>query len=140
VTTGQSSFLEWALESDAVNAATGAVSQAQMIGESGTIAADPGGRFVYLAGSATLSGYTVDAVDAALTPIPGSPYSIPASATAMAVDASGRFLYVGLSSGLLGYRIDAATGALTPIAGGISQRRGRKVSVCRRQRRVGSGD
>jgi hypothetical protein len=111
------------LVSDLVNAATGALSQAQVInGLFGLVAADPGGRFVYgLSGFTsltTLYGYTIDAGDGALTPIPESPYSLPLGGSAVAVEASGRFLYVGAgSSSALGYSIDPATGALTAIAG-----------------------
>jgi 6-phosphogluconolactonase len=112
------------LASDLVNAATGALSQAQVIfgaflqTAAIQVAADPGGRFVYAAAGTALYAYTIDAGDGALTPIPGSSYSLPSDSTAMAVEASGRFLYIGWGSpSVLGYSIDPATGELTAIPG-----------------------
>jgi hypothetical protein len=116
------------LVSDLVNAATGALSQAQVIvGSNGNfqlVAAEPGGRFVYAVGDQMLNGYTIDAGNGALTPIPGSPYTLPVFGSAIAVEASGRFLYVGLiptSTQVVGpvaaYSIDPATGALMAIVG-----------------------
>ena len=85
-----------ALVSDLVNTSTGALSQAQVIGGSignnQLVAAEPGGRFVYAVGDGTLNVYTIDAVKGALTPIPGSPYSLPDFGSAVAVEAGGRFL------------------------------------------------
>jgi 6-phosphogluconolactonase (cycloisomerase 2 family) len=109
------------LVSDLVNAATGALSQAQVIiggpGSFQLVAAERGG--VYAVENLMLNGYTIDALNGALTPIPGSPYSLPEFGSAVGVEASGRFLYVGLippSTQVAGYSIDSATGALTAIA------------------------
>ena len=114
------------LASDLVNAATGALSQAQVINEAQVVGgafthvtAHPTGRFVYAVGL-FINGYTIDAGDGALTPVAGSPYLVPASAQSggVAVEASGRFLYVGVGVGVLGYTIDPATGALTSAIAG----------------------
>lgn len=122
------------LVSALVNPATGALSQAQMInGGPIGVAAGPDGRFVYAVSSPYLYAYTIDAVDGALTPVPGSPptvpfplppYNLPGFASAVAVEASGRFLYVGLIPSstqavgpVAGYSIDPATGAVAEIAG-----------------------
>src|SRR5262249_35962718 len=65
-----------ALASNLVDATTGALSKAQVInqingGVFSLVAADPGGRFVYAASGGKLYGYTIDAGNGALTPIPG---------------------------------------------------------------------
>lgn len=112
-----------ALVSDLVNAATGALSRAEVfIAPFGPVAVNPDGRFVFVSGGVTGStvyGGTIDALNGTLTPTPGTPYLLagPNPITSMAVEASGHFLYAGSLSGLLGGSIDQATGELTPIAG-----------------------
>jgi 6-phosphogluconolactonase (cycloisomerase 2 family) len=107
--------------SDLVNASTGELSQAQVNGGGQLVAAEPRGRFVYAVADGMLNVYTIDAVNGAFTPIPGSPYSLPGFGSAVAVmEGSGRFLYAGLIppiNQVAGYSIDPATGALTAIAG-----------------------
>ena len=85
------------------------------------MAVDPTGRFAYVANanSANVSGYTINAITGALTPIFGSPFATGAAPSSVAVDPTGRFAYVanGNSANVSGYTISAATGALTPIFG-----------------------
>jgi hypothetical protein len=145
------------LVSDLVNAATGALSQPQVIiGASGNfqlVAAEPGGRFVYAVGDQMLNVYTIDAVNGALTPIPGSPYSLTTFGSAVTVEASGRFLYVGLIPPQFRSPVIASIGdgsvdghcrfalcSQKRIRAGVSQRRSPEVSLCRGKRGVGSGD
>jgi 6-phosphogluconolactonase len=123
------------LVSDLVNATTGTLSQAQAILDNSpqqvaAIAAAPGGRFVFAAAGLYLYAYAIDALDGAVSPVPGSsptvsfpipPYELPEFASAATVEASGRFLYVGLIPAdepvVVGYSIDPGTGELTEIAG-----------------------
>jgi 6-phosphogluconolactonase (cycloisomerase 2 family) len=101
-----------------VNAATGALSQAEVFdGPFSAVAASPSGGFVYAAAGMTLFGATFDSGTGAVTPIPGFPYSLPGAITALTVEASGRFLYLGSTGSLYGAGIDPATGALTLVAG-----------------------
>ena len=149
------------LASDLVNAATGALSQAQVINEAQVVGgafthvtAHPTGRFVYAVGL-FINGYMIDAGDGALTPVPGSPFQVPASAQSggVAVEASGRFLYVGLIPPQFRSPVIASIGdgsvdghcrfalcSQKRIRAGVSQRRSPEVSLCRGKRGVGSGD
>jgi 6-phosphogluconolactonase (cycloisomerase 2 family) len=71
-------------------------------------------------GHASVSGYTVDAANGALSPIPGSPFPAAGSRPRwVAVDPSGRFAYAVNSSSddVSGYLIDATTGVLTAVTG-----------------------
>ncbi len=62
----------------------------------------------YILNSTTISGYSI--VSGALTPLTGSPTSLPSGVTpySMAVDPTGSFLYVGTSGGI--YLYDIGTG------------------------------
>ena len=109
----------------------------QVSGGTGTIADSPvdsiavscrtlAGRFAYTinAGSNDISGYSIDPVSGALTPLAGSPFESVGETPVLAfLDPSESFLYVVGSddfdngSTLSGYSIDTTTGALAPIPG-----------------------
>ncbi len=78
------------------------------------------GRFLYVVNynSDSVSAFTIDAVNGALTAIPGSPYSVGRLPVSVAVTPDGRFAYVASSDGVSAYTIDRATGALTANASG----------------------
>jgi 6-phosphogluconolactonase len=78
------------------------------------------GRFAYVANqqSNSLSAYSVNAVDGALTGLSGAPFAATGTTpTALVVDPDGQFLYVAnnASNNVSIFSIDAASGALTPI-------------------------
>src|SRR5207237_3968497 len=83
------------------------------------MAADPTGRFLYVANfvngtSDTVSGFSIAADSGGLGPIPGSPF--PAQRpTGVAIHPSGKFAYVASGNGIdriLIFKVDPATGAL----------------------------
>jgi 6-phosphogluconolactonase (cycloisomerase 2 family) len=83
------------------------------------IAADPTGRFLYVANfvdgtSDTVSGFSIAADSGGLSPIPGSPFST-LRPTAIAIHPNGKFAFVANGQGIdrvLTFKIDATTGAL----------------------------
>jgi len=90
------------------------------VDSSGSIASDPTGRFLFVAGFAGISVFTVNSTDGSLALVTGSPFStggvIP---TQMATDGQGKFLYgVQGSSGteIIAFSYDA-TGVLTTVPG-----------------------
>jgi 6-phosphogluconolactonase len=94
----------------------------------------PSRRFVYTEDLSTtllggfqlqsVSGYAVDPNTSALTPVPGSPFSVPANSGVLGfvMHPSGKFVYAmtgtlnGTSNGILAWSVDGATGTLTPLA------------------------
>jgi 6-phosphogluconolactonase len=120
-----------------INAANGALTPipgspfAAAVGPS-FVALDPTGKFAYVANSGStangrgpVSGYTINATNGALTPIPGSPFVAGGFPDSLAVDPTGKFVYVSNSGtaeneflgGVSGYSINASSGALTAIPG-----------------------
>jgi Lactonase, 7-bladed beta-propeller len=100
--------------------ATGALTSvgASIIGGAGAAPTiDPAGRFLYVIDGGALLGYTIDPASGAVTPVSGSPFTFPSSATSMAIEPHGRFAYVSGTGGIYTYSIDASTGALSPAAG-----------------------
>ena len=88
-----------------------------------SIAADPAGRFLYATSQYAPSnenviGFRIDRPTGRLCPIPGSPFSAGAAASAVAIDPSGRFAYVASYGGnnVSAFKIDQSTGELLPIA------------------------
>jgi 6-phosphogluconolactonase (cycloisomerase 2 family) len=82
------------------------------------VAADPTGRFLYVANStgSSISGFAIDDTTGMLAPLPGSPYAVPFPA-ALAIEPGGRFLYVsgGAQPTARAFAIDPTTGALAAI-------------------------
>jgi 6-phosphogluconolactonase len=78
------------------------------------------GKFLYSANpdatNPTISGFSVDPSTGALSPLSGSPFTIPVSHY-MATDQTGAYLYVTSGATILGYAINASTGALTALPG-----------------------
>lgn len=84
-----------------------------------SMAADPGGWFVYVSADKGIYGFAVNPKDGSLRSISGSPFSTTSSAASsvtqatVAMDPSGNFLYA-VATGITTYRIDRSSGALTP--------------------------
>jgi 6-phosphogluconolactonase (cycloisomerase 2 family) len=118
----------------AVNSSTGALSV--VAGSPFTVnqpafmvASHPSGKFLYTAdlssviGGFTLqsvSGFSIDASSGALSPLPNSPYGVPANSRVLGltIHPSGKFVYAptGAAVGILGWSVDQS-GALTPLSG-----------------------
>src|SRR3989441_4985649 len=79
------------------------------------------GQFAYVTNTSSgdVSGYTINTINGALTPIPGSPFSAGLFPTSVAVDPTGKFIYIvnNGDNNVSGFTINAANGALTPIPG-----------------------
>lgn len=85
--------------------------------------ATPNGRFLYVTAPSDFGannlvlGYAIDPTTGALTPVPGSPYTVTAPNIFADMDESGQFLYTNSGNSLVGFRIDPNTGALTLTPG-----------------------
>lgn len=86
----------------------------------------PDGNYLYVAdGSGYIDAFQIDTVNAALTPLPGSPYQNPVMAACgntyprEVLDLGGKDLYVadGTAGVVDGYAIASTTGTLTNLAG-----------------------
>jgi 6-phosphogluconolactonase len=88
-----------------------------------------GGKFLYAANPDTtnpsVSGFSIDPVTGALSPVRGSPFSLPVSHY-MAIEQTGiqtgsnpisGYLYVTTDADIFGYAFDWSTGALTALPG-----------------------
>jgi 6-phosphogluconolactonase (cycloisomerase 2 family) len=90
-----------------------------------TLAADPSGRFLYMAvfGDSEIQGFNVDATSGGLTEMAGSPFSSPVTANSLVVNSAGTFVYLSSwaypapTSSIAGFAIDSSNGSLTPISG-----------------------
>lgn len=84
------------------------------------VAADPSGRFLYVASysSERISGYAVDAAYQ-LVAVPGSPLAAPNGAESLALSPGAGYLYATLqgTDGVLAYAVNSTTGALTSLPG-----------------------
>src|SRR5215469_2863592 len=85
------------------------------------------GEFLYTADfqPGAMAGYSINSATGALTPVPGSPYTLGGLVSSVATDPTGSFLYVtrakylnpSYSNNIAVFRIDPTTGALTEISG-----------------------
>ena len=78
---------------------------------------DPFGKFFYIGNSANLSALSIDASSGALSPVPGSPFSI--VSTKLGMDPLGRFLYTidSDTDAVSSSSINTSTGAPTILPG-----------------------
>src|SRR6185295_13455544 len=116
-----------------INAGNGALTKVGAALPSGaspfSIAVDPGGKFVYVANSASndVSGYSIDAVTGMLTSV-GPAVATGTTPFSITVHPTGRFAYVANlgSNDVSAYSIDATTGVLAvmgpSLAAGASPR------------------
>lgn len=85
-----------------------------------SLAVGGGGKFLYTANPdatyPSISGFNIDPTSGVLSPLNGSPFSLPVSHY-MATDQTGTYLYVTSGANVVGYGIDATTGALRPLPG-----------------------
>ncbi|MBI3478157.1 MAG: beta-propeller fold lactonase family protein [Acidobacteria bacterium] len=88
----------------------------------------PGGHFLFTVNTPNppdfsvsgVSGFSIDSSTGALTPVPGSPFSVSlhADLAGFAIHPSGKYLYVSTAksaNGILAWSVDTATGALSPL-------------------------
>jgi len=87
-------------------------------------AVDPIGKYLYLAAfssnfrTASALGYSIDPSTGALTPVPGTPFTLSNLAGTFSFHPSGSFLYMANTNGLSidTYSLDRSTGKLTELA------------------------
>jgi 6-phosphogluconolactonase len=91
-----------------------------------SIAADPSGKFIYVADnglSGSISAFSIDSGTGGLTAVAGSPFAMGGPPSFVTVDPSGKFVYVTetlipVGPGVVAaFSIDAASGALATVAG-----------------------
>jgi len=91
------------------------------IGSTGTQAADPASRFLFVSGAGGISVFTVSSTDGSLTLTPGSPFSTGGILySQLATDGLGKYLYAVQKfpgSNILAFSVNQTTGALTPVEG-----------------------
>jgi 6-phosphogluconolactonase (cycloisomerase 2 family) len=81
---------------------------------------DPRGKFLYLTGANTISGYAVSQPSGVVAPVPGSPFSAGTQTENFDIHPTGGYLYAPAVLGqgpVMGFAIDATTGALSPVPG-----------------------
>ncbi len=111
-----------------VDSATGALTPAQgspYAAPNGSplgVAADPLGRFLYVADTGPTVGiavFTINSSTGQLTPVPNSPFLASETPEFIALSPSGGYLYVSncRSNSISAYAVNGTTGALTQIAG-----------------------
>jgi len=85
-----------------------------------TLSIDPTGKFLYIAASTGVWGFTVNSTSGVLSAMAGSPFSDGSVLRESAIAPSGKFLYA-ISNTTLNtisvFTIDSSNGSLTPIAG-----------------------
>ncbi|MBS1826459.1 MAG: beta-propeller fold lactonase family protein [Acidobacteria bacterium] len=111
---------------DPATAALTLASRSPLVPGSGpsAVTIDPSGNFAFVAhgavnnGSSTFASFTIDATTGALTPVPGSPFSAPASLSSTLAHPNGKFVYAAAATAgqIAAYSIGAG-GALTAIEG-----------------------
>ena len=97
-----------------------------------TLAIDPQGKYLYVSSfpetsspsTSKIDAYSINTIDGALTPVPGSPYVEPNSQSCangawdIAIHPSGNFLVIpNMCEGIVVYRIGRTTGTLSLISG-----------------------
>ncbi len=87
------------------------------ISQPAAIVVDSTGNFVYttLLSTSQVAGFAITGSSGALTPIPGSPFTV--GNLPIALTTVSNFLYVAADDMLFGFSIDSTTGILTPISG-----------------------
>jgi 6-phosphogluconolactonase (cycloisomerase 2 family) len=83
------------------------------------IVTDRTGAYLYAANGTSVNGYGIDASSGALSPLPGFPIVVGATADSIAIDPTNQFLYVrnGAAGTVTGFEMNGATGQLTPMPG-----------------------
>jgi len=83
------------------------------------IVADQTGAYLYAAAGTNVYGFSIDKQTGALSPLPGSPVAVGATADSVSIDPANQFLYVtNRSAGTVtGFKLNAATGELTTMPG-----------------------
>ena len=83
------------------------------------IVADQTGAYLYATAGTNVFSFSIDKQTGALSPLPGSPVAVGATADSVSIDPTNRFLYVTSRSAgkVTGFNLDAATGELTIMPG-----------------------
>ena len=111
-----------------VDLSTGALGSPATSGgphSSWSVVAAPSGKFLYVSDTPmdAVDGFSVNSTSGALTPLPGSPFSLgnpSGSATGgLAIEPGGKFLYATdtNATNVVGFSINSSTGSLTPLTG-----------------------
>lgn len=88
-----------------------------------TMTVHPSGRFLYqtnaalYGGQASVSGFLINLLTGALSPVPGSPTPVTDPANNITVEPTGRFAYASAAGNIYGFSIDQTTGSLSSIPG-----------------------
>jgi 6-phosphogluconolactonase (cycloisomerase 2 family) len=82
------------------------------------IVTDQTGAYLYATAGTNVFGFSIDKQTGALSPLPGSPVVIGATADSVSIDPANQFLYVTSRSAatVTGFKLNAATGELSPMA------------------------
>ncbi len=88
-----------------------------------SLTVDPRGSFLYAANGGlgasqfSISGYAINRISGALSPIAGSPFPAPAQAISITLSPNGKFAYVAkrINDVIIPYSVDVGTGALSPL-------------------------
>jgi 6-phosphogluconolactonase (cycloisomerase 2 family) len=114
-------------EAFSINAGSGALTPISgsifpLLGFGGcTLSIDPTDKFLYIADSAGVSGFTVNSTTGVLSAMAGSPFSDGSVLRESVIGPSGNFLYAISNNTNLNtisvFSIDSSSGALTPIVG-----------------------
>jgi 6-phosphogluconolactonase (cycloisomerase 2 family) len=83
------------------------------------IVADQTGAYLYATAGTNVFGFSINKQTGALSPLPGSPVAVGATADSVSIDPTNQFLYVtNRSAGkVTGFKLNAATGELTTMPG-----------------------
>jgi 6-phosphogluconolactonase (cycloisomerase 2 family) len=91
------------------------IATASLAGQPAGVAAEPTGRFVYVADSTGVRAFYVNAQSGALTPVPLSPAISLTNIAGLYVEPSGKYLYLMTDTGVFAYTINA-DGTLTAVS------------------------
>jgi 6-phosphogluconolactonase len=115
----------WAFAIDPISGALLPVAGSPFAAGDGTnsLTVDPRGAFLHAANGGagasqfSISAYAIDRNSGALSPLAGSPFPAPASATSITLSPNGKFAYVAkeFDDAIIPYSVDAATAALSPL-------------------------
>jgi len=83
------------------------------------IVADQTGAYLFATAGTNVFGFSIDKQTGALSPLPGSPVPVGATADSVIIDPTNQFLYVTSRSAgkVTGFKLNAATGELTTMPG-----------------------
>jgi 6-phosphogluconolactonase (cycloisomerase 2 family) len=83
------------------------------------VVADQTGAYLYATAGTNVFGFSINQQTGALSPLPGSPVAVGATADSVSIDPTNQFLYVTnrRAGTVTGFKLNAATGELTTMPG-----------------------